>query len=173
MNRLVRATLFFCVCAVAYGCAPAGTQVAKGKTVDPTLFLGRTLKQCEQVLGKPLKLVPPSGKFRGSGADFKSGIAAVARIRLMRQPEGRMDGPIPNTVNSVTYYFPKGKLKSGRDALAVVGIPVEGVTAGEFGNLEGIPGGLRGEWETADKATTGPDRLRHPIEDALTIQRAK
>ena len=73
---------------------------------------GKTYEECEKLLGKPTlvkdaKENAPEGA-RASQRHFKSSIPGITAIVLARLPHGGPGGPVPPTVNGVTYHFPKG-----------------------------------------------------------------
>jgi len=89
----------------------------------PTAFLGKTYADCEKLLGAPVKSSTPTDGGRPVfSREYKSPVPGVTRIELVRMPEGGMSNPPPQTVNSITYFFPKGEQKTLKSMISLLGL---------------------------------------------------
>ncbi|MDP1591130.1 MAG: hypothetical protein Q8M07_25470 [Prosthecobacter sp.] len=157
-------------------------EAAKPSSILPANFLGKTFEECEKILGQPVKIENPEGKWRSFARYYKSPAPGLSRIKLERVPEGSMAGPVPATVNSVWLYFPKGQIKSFADALTKSGLSTQGladanlqVPLQELGSstLDGIQGGLRAMWGLAEASKKMPPQYQHHDEDTLWVTKKR
>lgn len=95
-------------------------------SVAPSQFFGKTVEECEQILGKPTKVEELSGVFRGSRRHYKPSIAGLSEICLEQLPQGTPDGPIDTKISCVRYCFPAGSIKTWQEAFTIIGASMAG-----------------------------------------------
>jgi hypothetical protein len=104
----------------------AASAAAASSSIAPASFLGKTFAQCEAMLGKPTQVQDPEGDARAYTREYKPAIPGLSRIKLQRVPEGSMQGPVPEGMNMLLYYFPKGTIKNLGEAFDKIGLSKEG-----------------------------------------------
>jgi hypothetical protein len=99
---------------------PSPTQPVNPSGISPANLLGKTFEECEMILGKPIAAEDPAGENRSFTRRYKPSQPGLSQITLVRQPQGSMNGPVPETVNGVTYCFPKGTMKTTGQAFKLI-----------------------------------------------------
>jgi len=117
----------------------------KGKDITPSQFMGKSFEDCEKILGKPGLVVNPKGKDRGFHRYYKTEISGLTRIVLERLPAGSMKGPVPKTVNVVSYDFPRSTM-SYQEALSIIGIDSQKAKVRSKFSIT-LPDGIQGYWD--------------------------
>ena len=158
------------------GVQPSSPSATDAKAIASSEFLGKTFEECERILGTPVEVV--SGKDGNFARFYKSSVPGVSRIKLERIHEGSMDGPVPATVNSIWYYFPKGETKNLGEAFAKISLDKEGAKVTDWdkplqgvghASVDGIKGKLRAMWGSADASKTMPPEYQHGDEDTMWV----
>lgn len=158
----------------------------------PSQFIGKTFEECEKVLGPPVKEESAEGSRRALSRYYQAPLAGISRIRLLRVPPEGLVATVPETVNMVRYYFPKGEVKTLAEAFKRLGISTEGAAIVEFiingrpvarrqwdtpfalvdsASVMGVEGRLHARWATAAESLmrVAAD-LSHGGEDSLTVE---
>ena len=144
----------------------------------PFSFLGKSFEECEKTVGKPVNVTDPKGDEKAFTRDYKPpGSKALTRLQLFRGPDGAADRPVSPTVNGVTYYFPKGSVKTWQDAFGLLGLKTDGAKEEKVGS-DGIlrvqapefpQGWIIVQWTPSGSTMKMPEQYRRPNEDTLSF----
>lgn len=99
-----------------------GASTADAIAFSPQNLLGKTMEECERVLGPPVSTETPNGDNRSISRKYKSPIPGCSLIKLARLPEGSTSGTVSATVNRVFYYFPKDTIKTFGQVCSKIGM---------------------------------------------------
>ena len=162
---------------------PSPVQPVNPSGISPANLLGKTFEECERILGKPIAAEDPAGENRSFTRRYKPSEPGLSQITLVRQPQGSMNGPVPETVNGVTYGFPKGAMKTTGQAFKLIELGFAGAYEGfdkdlmgdeplspdSFVAFHGFPGKFRAFWNPAVTSVKMPEGYRHLDEDWLSV----
>ena len=162
---------------------PSPVQPVNPSGISPANLLGKTFEECEMILGKPIAAEDPAGEKRSFTRRYKPSEPGLSQITLVRQPQGSMNGPVPETVNGVTYCFPKGTMKTTGQAFKLIELGFAGAYEGydkdlmgdeplspdSFTAFHGFPGKFRAFWIPAATSAKEPESYRHLDEDRLSV----
>jgi hypothetical protein len=139
---LASATLFTLSGLVAIPSVAVAQKSTKARKIEPSQFLGKTVKECEAVLGK-------ASYVEGLGLGRKAAhlhhyryykLAGVQRAIVVWDadykeedylPEDKTSIPIKRLSNEIQYVIPKGKAKTWQDAFKLVKVSPGGFKAVE------------------------------------------
>jgi hypothetical protein len=159
---------------------PTGT----GSTISPNNLIGKTFEECEIILGKPARVEDPEGERRSFARYYKPSAPGIVQIKLERLPEGSMAGPVSGTVNNVSYQYPKGTVKTVREAFKLAELSYQDSYSHDFKDLTGdeaLPsddsmpfqgvsaGKLNADWRPAAANAKMPERFRLADDDHFIV----
>lgn len=155
----------------------------------PSQFLGKTIEECEKILGKPIASLEPKNGEGKSFRAYKSPLVGVTAIKLRRVPKNGL-GATPTTVNFVQYSYPKGSVKTLGEAFSLIGTSMEGASklsshdkrkpsadtsipatittiGAEVIRIHRVGAGLMAIWQSSASTMREPEELREPDSDVL------
>ena len=151
-----------------------GVQAQTGKvSLDPKQFLGKTISECEKILGKPgYTAGVGTGNYKDHGNMAQSRFykaPSITRIVLVRRVDESIPAPnndmdkqtLNDVVTSINYQIQKSKAKTWQEAFKTIGLSTVGVKEEhyptKFVSLSNVPGGIFARWTPAG-APDGPSK---------------
>ena len=185
----MRYTSFVTIVASATVIAFAAAEPNPKVSFGPSQFLGKTIEECEKILGTPIASLEPKNGEGPSFRAYKSPLVGVKTIKLRRVPTNRT-GATPATVNYVQYAYPKSSVNTLGDAFRLIGTSMEGASkisshsnrkpsadasipattttiGAELIRIHRLDAGLTAIWESSAATMTEPEELREPDCDVL------
>ncbi len=155
-------------------------------SLSPSRFLGKSLIECEAMLGAPDRVQEPEEAGQSSSYYFYAPGPGILRLRLECAPQGDQ---APTLVTTVWYYLSKGRVRTVGQCFKLTGTDFSGgyrlfnmfkeiaaddlLSETQYVRMEGIPGRLVAGWEPAAFGKDRPPEYRHDGEDAIYFQKQR